>query len=124
MAGRQVPLVMVPRFTTYGGVEAFTTIPMDVTDYKAATLNVFRGQMPTDSSIAMTAQESTDQAVWSTCGGSNVSAYDPGAEAEGRMSANLKKRWFRLKIELAVSGGLPPYPLATCWAIGFLEEHE
>ena len=122
MAGEQVPLVMVPRFTTYAGEATFATFPMDVTDYQAALLNVWRGDLVASTTFKVTAEESTDQAVWSTCSGTNCTNYDPGLETEGPMSATLKKRWFRLKVVLAQTTG--NYPLATCWAVGFLEERE
>jgi hypothetical protein len=123
MAGEQVPLVMIPRFTTYGGAETFTTIPMDVTDYQAATLSVWRGALVSATTFQVTAQESTDQEVWSTCAGTNCSNYDPLLETEGQVVATIKKRWFRLRVVLAYTAGTP-YPLATCWAVGFLEERE
>jgi hypothetical protein len=122
MAGVQVPLVMVPRFATYAGEETFTTIPMDVTDFQAAILNVWRAALVANTTFQVTAQESADQAVWSTCSGTNCSNYDPGSN-EGQLSATLKKRWFRLKLVLGISSG-SPYPMATCWAVGFLEERE
>jgi hypothetical protein len=36
MAGELVPLVLVPRYTSYLGAFAFTTIGMEVTDYEKA----------------------------------------------------------------------------------------
>ena len=122
MAGELAPLVMLPRYSVYSGESTFTTIAMDVTDYQTAILNVWRGKLVTNTTFAVTAEESTDQVTWSTCAGTNVAAYDPGQETEGQMSATLKKRWFRLKAVLAQSTG--NYPLATCWAVGFLEQRE
>ena len=119
MAGELVPLVMLPRYSTYVGASTFTTIAMDVTEYQTAILNVWRGRLIASTTFAVTCKESTDQVTWSTCAGTNVSSYDPGQETEGQVTATIKKRWFRLEIVL---GGTDPQ--ATCWAVGFLEERE
>jgi hypothetical protein len=121
MAGENVPLVMLPRYSTFVGELAagFLTVAMDVSDYESAVLNIWRGRLPTDTSMAITAQESTDQETWTICAGTNCSDFDPGQNAEGQMTATLAKRWFRLKVVLAQDGG---YPQVTCWAVGFLEQ--
>ena len=40
MAGELVPLVLLPRYTTYAGADTFTSIGMDVTPYSKAIVNV------------------------------------------------------------------------------------
>jgi hypothetical protein len=121
MAGELVPLVMMPRYSVYSGETTFTTIAMDVTDYQTAILNLWRGKLVTNTTLLISAEESTDQVTWATCtGGTGV---DPGVETEVQMTATLKKRWFRLKLVLGVSAG-SPYPVATCWAVGYLEQRE
>src|SRR3989338_2785435 len=98
MAGGLTPLVMVPRHSTFAGSSSVTTIAMDVTDYQTAILNVWRGKLIAGTTIAVTAQESTDQETWSVCSGTNCSAYDPGQETEGQVTATIKKRWFRILV--------------------------
>lgn len=122
MAGELTPLVMLPRFTTLAGAATFTTIAMDVTDYQTAILNFWRGKMVANTTFAVTCEESTDQETWTTCAGTNCSGFDPGELTEDQASATLKKRWFRLKVVLAGTGGA--YPEATCWAVGFLEDRQ
>ncbi|MEJ2202960.1 MAG: hypothetical protein P8170_02490 [Gemmatimonadota bacterium] len=39
MAGELVPLVLIPRYTSYVGDGTFTTIAMDVTEYESAIVN-------------------------------------------------------------------------------------
>ena len=124
MAGRQVPLVMFPRYTTLVGETTFTTIAMDVTDYQGARLSVWRGEIPADSAFKLTCQESTDQLVWSNCSGTSVVDYDPGQEVEGQSVPALKKRWFRIQIVLESNNPTNPYPQVTFWVVGFLEERE
>jgi hypothetical protein len=118
MAGELVPFVLVPRFSSYVGADAFYTIAMDVTEYENAIVNIWRGKLiGTTPTLAFTFQESSDQVTWSTCAGTNVNAYDPGVDTEGQAVATLSKRWLRLKVNL---GGTDP--AATCWAVGFLEQ--
>lgn len=119
MAGELVPLVMLPRYSTYSGAATFTTIGMDVTDYQSVILNVWRAPLiGTSATWTITIEESTDQENWSTVTGTTPN-FDPGASTEAQMSGTIKKRWLRVKV---VVGGTNPS--ATCWAIGFLEMRE
>jgi hypothetical protein len=119
MAGELTPLVMLPRYTTLAGASSFTTIAMDATDYQTAILNVWRGKLKASTTFAITAEESTDQEVWTTCSGTNCSAYDPGEATEGQVTATIKKRWYRVKVVLTGTD-----PFITCWAVGFLEDRQ
>jgi hypothetical protein len=119
MAGELVPLVLLPRYTSYVGQSTFTTIGMEVTDYANAIVNVWRGKLTgTSPTFGVTFEESTDQSNWTMCAGTTANA-DPGQEMEAQFTAQLTKRWFRIKVVL---GGTTP--AATCWAIGFLEMRE
>lgn len=114
-SGELVPLVMIPRYSTYCGASVFTTIAMDVTEYQKAILNCWRGKLSGSSpTFAIAFEESTDQVSWTTC--TNGTGGDPGEETEVQYTPDLKKRWFRVKVTL---GGTNP--VATCWAVGFLE---
>lgn len=117
MAGVFVPLVLIPRYTTYAGATDFFTIGMDVTDYESATVSFWRAPMAVGPTIAINFEESMDQLLWSTCGGGPFP--DPGAVTEGQFKPVITKRWFRIKITLAGAN-----PVATCWCIGFLEQRE
>src|SRR3989304_1558448 len=81
MAGELVPLVLLPRYTTYAGKvnadQYFTTIAMDVTQYTSAIVNTWRGKIvgPTTPGFKAWFRESTDQVVWSLCDGA---PGDPG----------------------------------------------
>lgn len=116
MSGELVPLVLLPRYTTFSGVNTFTTIAMDVTEYQSAIVNVWRGVLNgAGATVAFSFEESTDQVNWTTC--TNGSGGDPGANSEAQYTPELKKRWFRIKIETT---GTEPV-IVTCWAVGFLE---
>jgi hypothetical protein len=125
MAGQQVPLVLLPRYTTFAGVPStgagtigvdyFSTIAMDVTQYQSAVLNVWRGKIiGSGTTPKFNFQESTDQVNWSQCAG--VSAdRDPGENKEAQYEAALGKRWFRITVKLDNQSDV-----LSCWAVGFL----
>lgn len=127
MAGELVPLVLLPRYTTYAGKPSsgntyFSTIALDVTQYQNAILNVWRGKLVGTAAtppVKFWFEESTDQDSWSVCTGSpgGASGGDPGENAETQYVLELKKRWFRVKVELGNADNV-----LSCWAVGFLEE--
>jgi hypothetical protein len=115
MAGELVPLVLIPRYTSYTGDNTFTTIGMDVSEYQGAIVNVWRGKLlGTTPGYAASFEESTDQDSWTICAGGN--GGDPGEDTEAQYTPTLTKRWFRIKLVLTGTG-----PIVTTWAIGFLE---
>lgn len=118
MAGNLVPLVLIPRFTSYIGANTFVTVGMDVSEYVKAIVNAWRGAMTGSTpTFALSFEESTDQDSWTTCTGG--SSADPGANTEAQYTPTLAKRWFRVKLVLAGT-----QPCVTCWALGFLEMRE
>ena len=115
MAGELVPLVLIPRYTTYSGDLTFTTIAMDVTDYQSAIVNVWRGKLlGTSPGITISFEESTDQVNWSTC--ASGTGGDPGEDTEAQYTPTIAKRWFRAKVVLTGAD-----PIVSSWAVGFLE---
>lgn len=118
MAGELVPLVLLPRYSTYAGAGTFTTIGMEVPNYSSAIVNVWRGTIiGTSGTFAVVFEESTDQLTWSTC--TNGSGGDPGADTEAQYTPTLSKRWFRIKVTTTGTD-----VSVSCWAIGFLEMRE
>lgn len=120
MAGVYVPLVLVPRYTTYcGGTgTSFTTIGMDVSEFEQAVVSCWRAAGLNLTSVTYNFEESMDQQNWSTCGGGPFT--DPGALLEAQFSPLLTKRWFRINITV-VTGSVA---VLTCWCIGFLMQRE
>ncbi|MCE9635093.1 MAG: hypothetical protein K8T90_05240 [Planctomycetes bacterium] len=123
MAGELVPLVMLPRYTTFAGTTPFYTIAMDVTEYEKAILNVWRGQMRTGCTFSMYFEESTDSNSWTNCAGVTP-PVDPGPGAEAQYVPTLRKRWFRLRLELTAATTPDDFATVSCWAVGFLERRE
>jgi len=125
MPGQLTPLVLLPRYTSYAGKPStgtlyFATIAMDVTEYSSAIVNVWRGKVVggTTPGITFTLQESTDQLFWTTCTGTSA-GFDPGENTEVQYNATLTKRWLRIIINLGGADNV-----ASCWAVGFLEQRE
>ena len=105
MSGQLVPLVLIPRFSSYVGAGTFVTVGMDVSDYQKAIVNVWRGALTGSSpTFLISFEESTDQDSWSTCAGGTPA--DPGALTEAQYTPTLGKRWFRTK--LVLGGSQPP----------------
>jgi hypothetical protein len=113
MAGELVPLVLLPRYTTFSGATTFTTIGMEVTDYEKGIVNVWRGPLAGGGTFQVSFEESTDGSNWTACTGGG--AADPGANTEAQYSPTLTKRWFRIKVVIT---GADPH--VSCWALGHL----
>jgi hypothetical protein len=119
MAGVLVPLVLMPRYSTYCGAsgQTFETIAMDVTEYEKAIVSFWRTAGKDLSTITPDFEESMDQLLWSSCSGGPFT--DPGATTEGQFQPELTKRWFRMKLTLTGTS-----PVVTCWCLGFLMQRE
>src|SRR5262245_55192177 len=105
MAGELVPVVMMPRYTTFASASTdqdFTTIAMDVTQYQSAILNVWRTALIGSSpDFKVYFEESTDQVAWSTCSGTSGSGETLSNATEAQFVATLKRRWFRIRVRLS-----------------------
>ncbi len=118
-----VPLVMIPRFSTYAGratpSQCFSTIGMDVTEYDEIVLNVWRGNVvgSVTPGFRIWFEESTDQDAWTPCNGApgGTEGDDPGENREGQFVLAIRKRWFRVRLQLGGADNV-----VTCWAVGYL----
>jgi hypothetical protein len=120
MAGVLVPLVLIPRYTTYTGANgtSFTTVGMDVSDFEKAILSFWRSAGVNLASVTIAFEESTDQSNWTGCGGGPFA--DPGATTETQFQPTLTKRWFRINVTLNSAANCA----VTCWCVGFLQQRE
>lgn len=113
MSGRQHPLVLVPRFTTYAGPGDFTTSPVDVSRFLDGMIHMWRSALVgTSPSLLFHFEESTDQEVWS-----QVASLDPGAGTEATLPLLFTRPLLRARVE--IFGG---DTVATCYAHGYLLE--
>jgi hypothetical protein len=117
MAGELVPLVLIPRYSTYAGNSNFATIAMDVTEYEQAIVNFWCGTLlGSGGTINLYFEESTDQNNWTDCQ-PYAAAVNPSAGTETQYTPTLSKRWFRIKLVLPNADNV-----LTAWAVGFLQE--
>ena len=117
MIGKAVPLVLIPRYTTYVGESSFTTAPLRVTEYAKAHVTLWRGPLTGSTrggSFTAEFQVSTDGDTWDNA----ITAITTVNTADN-VEITLDRRWLRVKITLAVTTGSDVG--ITCWASGLLE---
>ena len=110
MAGEAVPLVLIPRFTSYVGNNAFTTVPLRVSDYSKAHITFWRGRLLVET-FSAEFQVSHDAYTWQNA--LSPPTVITSVDACDSYSMDLNHRWFRIKIVLSGSA-------ITCWATGLL----
>lgn len=117
MKGPLVPLVMIPRYTSYSGSGDFETTPIDVSAYEKAVLDYWRGKLLGGSTPTFRVhfQHSSDGQSWSDI----VTATDPGQDTVQTITVTFLKKWFRVKVALT---GSTPAAAVTAWMVGVLEE--
>ena len=117
MKGATVPLILLPRYTSYVGTSGyfFTTVPMDVTEYEGGTFYLWRGKALGGSpAVWVWVEESTDAETW-TLVGSAPAKIVTVEDNRQRVDLAFQKKWFRLRIELQGTD-----VAVSCWAIGTL----
>jgi hypothetical protein len=119
MAGKHVPVVFLPRFTTLvGGPQNFYTAPMPISSYEGVTATFWQGPfVGGPAACLLQYEESNDMETWFQCPGSPFPL--PGVVGEVTVSSTLTRAWFRLGI-------VQPVPATgfTCWVEGFFELRE
>lgn len=119
MAGKLETVTLVPRLNGFLGAGTYVTAGLNVTDFAGATVHAWRSALiGSGPSFAVSFEESIDQENWTTCTGG--SADDPGANTEEVYAVTLKKRWFRVKIQVGGTGS----PGVTCWVVAEFERRE
>jgi hypothetical protein len=119
MAGKLETVTLVPRFSGFLGAGTHVTAGLNVTDFAGATVHAWRSALiGSGPSFAVSFEESIDQENWTVCSGG--AADDPQANTEIVFSITLKKRWFRVKIDLGGTGA----PGVTCWVVAEFERRK
>lgn len=122
MAGELVPLVMIPRFTTYVGASEYLTVPLVVSSYQSVKITVWRGKLVgapgTGASLNVIFQTSNDAEVWTDVSMSAITTADASELVEFAM----KERW--LRVRLVLTEDTDSVVALTLWAVGFLEVRE
>lgn len=99
MIGALVPVVMLPRFTSYVGAGTFTTVPMSVEALDNAMLTFWRGPLiggAASNPFGANFEESHDAVTWS-----EAAPPVTTANAIGGYAVPFRKRWFRIRVVLA-----------------------
>jgi len=123
MAGEYVPLVMMPRFTTYIGEATFETVALDVSEFEKLVLSVWRGPLlgntGSGASLEITFETSDDNEHWAPF------PYVPAITTAGGttvVEVELLQRFLRSKVVLTKDG--TDLVALTCWAAGHLDRRE
>ena len=112
---RVVPIVLIPRFTTFAGANVeYRTHAIAVTEYESIEVFVWRGDLADAGwSVTFAVEESMDQENWTT-----VISASPSAKSEQRTWGTLTKSYIRAWMSVAASGG--DFPVVTAYAVGNL----
>ena len=110
-----IPIVLIPRFTTFAGKDTnFRTHAIAVTEYESIEVFIWRGDLADAGwSVNFTVEESMDQQSWTT-----VIYAAPSAKSEQRTTGTLTKSYVRANLALSASGG--DFPIVTAYAVGNL----
>lgn len=117
LEGELIPLVMIPRYTTYTGADTFVTAPLEVSAYDTAILSFWTSDLAGDDTTCEAAlEESHDAYSWDQIG--SPLAGDHPAVVNTR---DLTKRWMRMRITLT-AGNTDAFVAISCWAVGSLQK--
>jgi hypothetical protein len=124
MAGLYVPLVMIPRFTSYVGAGTYTTAPLEVSEYGSFVLTVWRGPLvgnpANGAGLSLVFEQSDDAEIWSAFSG--ISAITT-ANTNSVATTDLTMRWLRARMTLTEDSTNHVVAM-TCWASGNLVRRE
>ena len=119
MIGEIVPVVMLPRFTSYLGEGTYTTVPLDVSEYAGAAIEFWRGKLrsPATGTFAAYFEEASEP--WGSDGAWSTLDDFSTADASDLVEVEFSKKYFRIRIVLTDS----TYHAVgiTCWAAGSLQ---
>jgi hypothetical protein len=116
MKGILVPVVMVPRYTSFIGPGSYATPPQNVEPYSKLTVTFWRGLMPYSGTRTCTFyfEDSHDADAWRILSSGTA---DPGPDGTLCRQVTLTRRWLRVRIEVEGPAGTS----VSCWAVGSME---
>lgn len=99
MSGRTVPLLLVPRFTTYVREGEFPSMGIDVAPFGSAIVQVWRGKLiGTTPAVAVRFEESMEDS-WSVCDGGTE--FNPAEDTVETKTLTFSKRLLRVVVALS-----------------------
>lgn len=120
MAGKNVYVVLIPRFTTFVGPATFLSAPIPISAYASGTFDFWNGAMngAPAAGVQLDLFESNDVVTWEACAGGSPWVRGPGT-GEFQATAAFTKAWLRFGIT-----PLGTQPAVTCFAAGYFELRE
>ena len=121
MIGALIPMVVLPRFTSYVGAGSFTMEPMPVVTFDKGQVLFWRGPLvggAASDPFRAYFEESHDAVIWSEAA-TTPSQPVTTADTSGTFSIHFKKRWFRIRVELAANAS--GVVAISLWMVGELE---
>ncbi len=101
MAGKQVPIVFIPRWSSLVGPGVFYYPPIPIAAYSGLVASIVFGNMlgTGPPSVLVDFQESTDLESWAACSAGTVPI--PTAFVETPYSTDLTRAWLRVRVTSA-----------------------
>ena len=122
MNGELLPLVMIPRFTSYVGEGTYTTVPLEISEFEGAAIEFWRGHLAGKAQGATFAAylEEAFEASPPTLADWTTLASTTADNASNLYQVAFSQRYFRIRIVL-VKDATNGLAAITCWAAGTLE---
>ncbi|MCK6478981.1 MAG: hypothetical protein HUU06_00400 [Planctomycetaceae bacterium] len=122
MIGALVPIVLLPRFSSFVGAGTYTTEPIPVEGFDKGQLMFWRGPLvggAPSNPFRTYFEESHDASAWSEAATTPSQPVTTANTLEG-YAVHFKKRWFRIRVVLAANAsGVVGISL---WMVGELEQ--
>ncbi len=130
MIGELVPLVLVPRFTSFMAPGTYITVPLEVSEYATARIQIWLGPLAFDPGsgqasqrphVTVTIEEAFEAQLADSAWVSLWSGGTPGASSFATLT--LARRYLRVKVVLQAKTNPSDDNLAaiTAWIAGSLE---
>jgi hypothetical protein len=118
--GELVPLVLIPRFTSFFGTSELATVALDVSAFAGGEATLWRGKLiGAGATFELYTETSHDGIAWfgyPLGGGGAPVPWDPGDDDFVDVGLAFAHRWFRVRVVLTGTD-----PGVTCWMTGMLE---
>jgi len=115
VVGETVPVILIPRFSSYFGASDLATVPLDVSSFSKGTVTLWRGPLVDPGTFRLHVETSHDANTW-FAEPPGSTGFDPGDDDSEIVGFTCPRRWLRVRVSLTGS-----QPAVTCWCAGMLE---
>ncbi len=119
MTGEIVPIVLLPRITSYVGPGTYATAPLNVEEFFKGSVAFWRGPLvggAAEDPFVAYFEESHDAVAWTEVPPNSVDLVD---RIDSYEIAPLTKRWFRIRVVLAADAN--GVVAISMWMAGVME---